>query len=83
MDPRLEQSWRLARRSFLSRSAHCLGTAALASLLNVDAAGSERDTPTTRPPPACRIFQPRRNASSICSSRARRRRWTCSTTSRS
>ncbi len=59
MDPRLESMMLASRRSFLSRSASCLGLAALATLAGEDAARPREPTrlagwpicPTSRPRP--------------------------------
>ena len=84
MDPRLDNpALLLTRRHFFGRGAAGLGIAALASLLSRGSARRRAESLRPAACPACRTSRPRPSASSTCSSPAPRRRWTCSTTSRS
>ena len=82
---RLEQHLMMTRRQFFGRCSLGIGTAALATLLTENghaamlAQGGEA-SPASR---GCRISRPRRSGSFTCFSRARRRNWNSSITSRS
>ena len=77
MHPIDENALRMTRRHFFGRSSTGAGIAALAGLL-----GAEERAGPRRACPGFRTFRRRRSASSICSSPAALRRWSCSTTSR-
>ena len=69
----------ITRRHFFGKTATGIGVAALASVFGKDARAAERGLVDWRD---CRTSRRRPSASSISSSRAAHRRWSCSTTSR-